>query len=364
METDKSEVRKKIGIFGGTLDPVHLGHLRAAEEVHEALALDEMWFVPAYLPPHKLEKELTPFEHRLNMVQLAIDGVEHFRASTIEAERKGVSFSVDLLRQINQIYGKSCTFYFVVGTDAALELDSWKDWQQIPKLTNLVIIKRPPVTIKDVRKKFSEIYPGMEMVTGPSPKIPKDGANVILAIETTGIEISSTRIRKKVKQGKSIRFLVPERVRNYIIENNLYVYKKEKTLQKGQDSTSPTRSMEIASKIYNEILDNKGERIVVLDMRGSSPVADFFIIAHGRSTRHVQGIASRMKRELGRQKIKCRSIEGEEEGKWVLMDYDDVVVHLFYEPVRAFYDLEGLWVEAPRLVMTETGLAREEKDNE
>jgi len=363
LETDKSEVKKKIGIFGGTLDPIHLGHLRAAEEVFEALALDEIWFVPAYLPPHKLEKELTPFEHRLNMVQLAIDRVKHFRASTLEAERKGISFSVDLLRQINQLYGKSCTFYFVIGTDAALELDSWKDWQQIPKLTNLVIIKRPPVTIEDVKKKFSEIYSGIEIETGPFPQPPEDGPHMILALNTTGLEISSTKIREKVREGESIRFLVPERVRNYIMKNNLYINKKE-SLQERQDSTRPTESMEIASKIYNEILDNKGKRIVVLDMRDSSPVADFFIIAHGRSTRHVQGIASRMKRELGRKKIKCKSIEGEEEGKWVLMDYEDVVVHLFYEPVRSFYDLEGLWVEAPRLVMTETGLAREEKDNE
>ncbi len=363
METDKSEVKKKIGIFGGTLDPIHLGHLRAAEEVFEALDLDEIWFVPAYLPPHKLEKELTPFEHRLNMVQLAIAGVEHFRASTLEAERKGVSFSVDLLRQINQLYGRRYAFYFVIGTDAALELDSWKDWQQIPKLTNLVIIKRPPVTIEDVRKKFSEIYPDMEIETGPSFHFPKDRAHVTLALDTTGLEISSTKIREKVREGKSIRFLVPESVRNYIMKNNLYISTKE-SLKEAQESTRPRESMEIAAKIYNEILDNKGERIVVLDMRGSSPVADFFIIAHGRSTRHVQGIANRMKRELGRKKIKCRSIEGEEEGKWILMDYDDVVVNLFYEPVRAFYDLEGLWVEAPRLVMTESGLAREEKEHE
>ncbi len=360
METDKSENRKKIGLFGGTLDPIHFGHLRAAEEVHEALALHEIWFIPAFLPPHKAGKDLTSFGHRLRMAELAIKGISHFCAKALEAERQGISYSVDLLRQVNSRFGDDCIFYFIIGTDTALELDSWKNWQELPKLANLVIIKRPSVSVSEVKAKFKEIYPEVNL---QMEDVPSREHGTVITFDTTGLDISSTAIRNRIKEGRSVRFLLPDNVREYIMKNSLYTTKTESGPRK-RSAAPPVSTIETAGQIYKEILDNKGERIVVLDMSGTSPVADFFIIANGRSTRHVQGMADRMKKELGRMGIKCRSTEGEKEGKWILMDFNDVVVHLFYGPVRAFYDLEGLWAEAPRLVMTEPGLSMEENDHE
>ncbi|NDY43249.1 ribosome silencing factor [Dissulfurirhabdus thermomarina] len=98
-----------------------------------------------------------------------------------------------------------------------------------------------------------------------------------------------------------------------------------------------------------QVADNKGEDVVVLDVRGRSSVADFFVIGQGRSTRHVQGMVDKIQQALEARGARCLGVEGEAEGQWVLLDYDEVVVHLFYEPVRRFYDLEGLWREAPRL---------------
>ncbi len=358
METDRSGVKKKIGILGGTLDPIHFGHLRVAEEVFEVLELDEVWFVPAFLPPHKIDRPLTPFEQRYEMVTVAIETISHFKAKELEKERQTVSYSVDLLKQIRARYGEALSIFFIIGTDAAIEIDSWKDWRRLPGLANLVLVNRPPVTLEQVRKKLAKLFPDRPVEVSP---VEADDLGVITAIKTTGLEISSTSIREKVRQGKSIRFLLPETVRKYIMEKGLYKVKKDLTQVIEKEHLD---SMSAANEIYRQIHDNKGENIVVLDMRGVSPVADFFIIAHGRSTRHVQGMANRMKRELSRIKIKCRSVEGEEEGKWVLMDFDDVVVHLFYEPVRAFYDLEGLWYEAPRLVMTQHGLRPEVEDEQ
>ena len=357
METDKSEPKKRIGLFGGTLDPIHLGHLRVAEEVYEALELDTIWFVPAYLPPHK-RGPISPFEHRLEMVKLATEGVDHFEAKALEAERQGISYSVDLLEQVRDLVGHSADIYFIIGTDAAIEIDSWKDWQRLPELATLVIVSRPTVPMDEVKEKFKKIFPALDF-RGPT-NLASGQNGAIITVDTTAIEISSTDIREKVKKNRSIRFLVPESVRNYIMRNNLYIPKK--SAGESQEPKQVSNSLEAAGRIYDQIEDNKGEKITVLDMRGISPVADFFIIAQGRSTRHVQGMANKMKRELSRQRIKCRSIEGEEEGKWILLDFEDVVVHLFYEPVRAFYDLEGLWREAPRLIKTKEGLAREESD--
>ncbi len=110
---------------------------------------------------------------------------------------------------------------------------------------------------------------------------------------------------------------------------------------------------ELVMTIAHEVLENKGEDVVVLDVRGLSSMSDYFVISHGRSTRHVQGMADNILRSLRKKGIKCLGVEGEREGKWVLMDYGDVVVHLFYGPVREFYDLEGLWSQAPRIEFRE-----------
>ncbi len=359
METDKSGLRKKIGLLGGTLDPIHYGHLRVSEEVYEVLGLDEVWFLPAYQPPHKLSRNLTPFIQRIEMVKLAIKDSKYFKVKDLEAKRNGISYSVDLLKQLHTIYGNQYLFYFILGADAAIDIESWKEWQTLPFLATLVIVKRPPVSMEEISKKFTAIFPDAFITRRPMA-IEKQPA--IIMLDTTALDISSTNIRKLIKQNRSIRFLLPEDVRNYIMKNGLYMEQYTgKVCRANANNDLPIEGIEAARCIYKEIQDNKGERIVVLDMRSISPIADFFIIAQGRSTRHVQGMASRMKKDLSRKKIKCRSIEGEEEGKWVLMDFDDVVVHLFYEPVRAFYDLEGLWSEAPRLVMTLEGLRPEER---
>ncbi len=107
--------------------------------------------------------------------------------------------------------------------------------------------------------------------------------------------------------------------------------------------------MEKVKEIASEVIGNKGEDVVILDVKGLSSLADYFIISHGLSTRHVQGMADKMRRALRKKGIRCVGLEGEKEGKWILMDYGDVVVHLFYGPVREFYDLEGLWSQAPRM---------------
>ncbi len=335
----------RVGLFGGTLDPVHLGHLRAAEEVREGLNLDEIWFMPAFQPPHKVAKPLTPFSHRFRMVQLATENVRHFRATDLEAQRPGPSYSVVTLRALNAARGKEASFFFIVGSDAFLEIHTWKEYSQLPRLSRLVIITRPPWSLKDIREAIRASFPDFQETEKGGLFTSGDGGSIRL-LRTTLMEISSTDIRKRARTGLSTRFLVPEKVRRYMITNKLYMPAANQA--KSQTCVQES-SLEAAKIISEEIRNNKGEEICVLDMRGISPVADFFIIAQGRSTRHVQGMASRMKKDLSRKKIKCRGMEGEDEGKWILLDFDDIIVHLFYEPVRSFYDLEGLWSEAPRI---------------
>ena len=356
--TDRSGSKTgRIGLFGGTLDPVHLGHLRAGEEVREALRLDEIWFLPAFRPPHKVSRPLSPYSHRLGMVELAVEGVRHFRASDIEAGRPGPSYSVDTLEELKRSEDPGLFFFFIVGSDAFLEIDTWKDFSRLPLLSELVVIPRSPWNRREIVEGLLRIFTDYCEAAGEKGLFTSSRGGRIRILNTTRLEISSTDIRRRVRTGLSVRFLVPEKVRRYMISNKLYL---PDTKADGENLTlQPLSSRETARRIFEEIKNNKGEDVCVLDMRGISPVADFFIISQGRSTKHVQGMANRMRRELRRDKIRCRSIEGEDEGKWVLLDFGDIIVHLFYEPVRSFYDLEGLWSEAPRVSLEEDKKALE-----
>lgn len=189
----KSEF-KRIGILGGTFNPIHTGHLLIAEGVKEKLGLDHVLFIPCYLPPHKKPLKLAPARHRLAMVRLAIRGNPSFRISTIEIKRKGKSYSVDTLEELHRLYKGEARFFFIIGSDSIPGLKAWKGIDKLMKLSKLVAVTRPGYHLR---------YPGVMMIEIPT------------------LSISSTDIRRLVKQGKSIRYLVPSAVRRYIVNNLL-----------------------------------------------------------------------------------------------------------------------------------------------
>lgn len=186
-----------IGILGGTFNPIHIAHLILAEEALFKLNLDKVIFVPAYIPPHKsVEGGLKP-QDRLRMVELAIEDNPAFEVSTFEIDSKTKSYSIDTLKEFRKIYGDDAELYFITGSDLLKDLFSWKNVNEIFKMSKFIIANRPGYPVKDV----------------PS------GAETVVI---TPIEVSSEDIRKRLKENRSIRYLVPERVRNYIIEHSLY----------------------------------------------------------------------------------------------------------------------------------------------
>lgn len=334
----------KIGLFGGTLNPVHNGHLRCAEEVREELDLDSIWFVPAGKPPHKSDEFIVDIKHRLAMIRIATESNRRFKTVDLESKRPGPSFTVDTLQEARSLLGPNVTLFFIMGSDAFVDIEMWKEYRKLPQFASIVVMGRQGSRWKEVRKTVSKAFPDHKPDNEERVYSLLNENNIIL-VNVTTLDISSTEIRRKIGRGKSISYLVPEKVKIYMEKNNLYIKENRSYINDKNVITSE----EVAIKIAQEIHDNKGEDIIVLDVRGISAFTDFFIIAHGRSSRHVQGIMSKIKKNLSREKIKCKSIEGDDDGKWILMDYEDSVVHLFYEPVREFYNLEGLWNEAPRL---------------
>jgi nicotinate-nucleotide adenylyltransferase len=225
MATGKSEPEAplRLGLFGGTFNPMHYGHLRSAEEVCEALALTRLWFIPASHPPHKTAQGITPFQARLEMSRLAVGDHPVMSVSDLEGRRSGRSYSIETLRQVRQEVGPAWELYFILGLDAILEIATWKDYKDLFSLSHFVVLDRPGYDRQRLAEVLrGEVHPSVRpFEAGRSFQHPS-GHKVVLQA-TTLMDISGTGIREMVRQGRSIRFLLPEPVREYIINHKLYL---------------------------------------------------------------------------------------------------------------------------------------------
>lgn len=196
-----------FGILGGTFDPIHFGHLVLAEKAREAFELDKVIIVPAAIPPHKIGEVTTEAQHRLKMVELAIKGNPWFEVSTVELDREGPSYSIDTIRELKKNLSDPESA-LILGFDSLLELYSWKDYRSILEETKIITAFRP----------------GYPIITNNQhwPPFIKGYLERILVLEAPLIDISSTWLRVELMYGRSIRYLVPDPVIEYINANNIY----------------------------------------------------------------------------------------------------------------------------------------------
>lgn len=190
----------RIGLLGGTFDPIHLGHLIAAEQVRDELNLQQVWFLPAPVPPHKHDQPVIDPTHRLRMVERAVAEHPHFRVSRVEFERAGSSYTVDTMAVLRERYLEH-DFYFIIGADMVEDLPNWHKIEQLTEYTQFVGLDRP----------------GYER-----PELADYIARRVHYVTMPLIDIASTDIRERVKAGRSIRYLVPDSVQQYIEEHRLY----------------------------------------------------------------------------------------------------------------------------------------------
>ena len=191
-----SSMKSKIGILGGTFNPVHFGHLILAEQVRGQLGLDRVIFVPAFMPPHKSNREVIPARHRFEMLRLAAGNNKDFSVSDIEIRRKGKSYTVDTLRQIKKRYPHA-ELFFICGSDLVSEIPSWKNVDEIYALASFVLARRPGY--------------GRRLSGRP-----------FIKISVAQVDISSSLIRRLRREGLSIRYLTPNNVVKYIERHRLY----------------------------------------------------------------------------------------------------------------------------------------------
>lgn len=199
----------RIGIFGGTFDPVHYGHLILAEQCREQGRLDEVWFVPAPRPPQKAEEALTRFEQRVEMLALALAGNAAFRIDELEKERSGPSYTVDTLTELHRRH-PAHEFFLLIGSDTLADLPHWYEPQRVVQLASLLVTHRPQHEVMPVEDLRSRL------------RLPASVSLRMEVVETPLIDIASRDLRRRAAAGRSLRYFLPRAVEIYIQDKKLY----------------------------------------------------------------------------------------------------------------------------------------------
>jgi nicotinate-nucleotide adenylyltransferase len=211
----------KIGLFGGTFNPVHLGHLRAAEEIREKFGLEKTIFIPAHVPPHKKDSVVSA-QHRFEMVKTALEDNPHFIVSDIELRRQGNSYSFDTIGHFSREYGPGAELFFIMGADAFREIHTWKQYPEFFSLCNFIVMSRPGSLEPEPEKNAPAGFAAMFTFNPGGPHYEHRSGRRMYFCRISPLDISSTGIRQAVREGRSVKYLVPDSVAGYILKHNLY----------------------------------------------------------------------------------------------------------------------------------------------
>jgi nicotinate-nucleotide adenylyltransferase len=199
----KKKTKRRIGLFGGSFDPIHNGHLQIATTAHEQLLIDKVFFIPTAFPPHKQHITLTKANHRLRMVQLAVEDCPNFKVTALEIQRKGVSYTIDTLQFYRKNYNLTADqIHLIIGADSLVDFHKWLEPEKILQSCQIVVYNRAGVDLNEVNEKIKQ---------------------QVFFLNAPLIDISSTTVRNKIRAGESLAALMPERVVNYILNNRLYI---------------------------------------------------------------------------------------------------------------------------------------------
>jgi nicotinate-nucleotide adenylyltransferase len=325
--------KNRVGIFGGSFDPIHYGHLNSMETVAERLGLDKIKAIPTCKSPLRPQTQGASVEQRVQMCRLGVEELGSLvEVDELEIERGGVSYTIDTLKALEKSEPEA-QFYLIVGLDQFAKFSEWKDYEDILKRVDLVVTSRPG----------SEFPYALEKLPAGIRSLAEDfdGRQVLLKNDRTihfvqlqDVEASATEIRRKVRLGQSIQHLVPLAVADYIQEHHLY----ESVAKNIGDFHKFTLFC------AHHLKEKGGISVRAFDLTNMNAPTDFSLIASGTSTRHATSIAESLVKEVKKEYgIWPQSIEGQSEGRWIVVDYGALIVHSFYDFVRTEYRLEQLW---------------------
>jgi nicotinate-nucleotide adenylyltransferase len=219
----------RIGLFGGTFNPIHFGHLRSALEVKEGFALDEVFLIPAALPPHKLSGEVAAAADRLHMIGLALEDSPGLKLSDIELKRSGPSYTIDTVQYFKQTLPADSRIFLIMGLDAFLEIDTWKAYKELLQEVSFIVVNRPRAGIHADGFRWKALQDYLQArisaeyaFDGSRRGFLAPGNPPIHVFEVTALDISSTGLRRLIKNGRAIEYLVPRKVAEYIKIKGIY----------------------------------------------------------------------------------------------------------------------------------------------
>lgn len=325
----------KIGIFGGSFNPPHNGHINNIQTVAKKVGLDKVHIIPAAQNPLKTPVEGPTPEQRLELTKLAFEqyGDQYF-VDDQEIKRGGKSYTIDTINQLRKEYDAQDLF-LVVGADSFEEIGAWKDSQKILSETNLIVTTRPGYDIPESLEEMPEYlkpfvaefdFNFIELTTGRS----------IQFITLRDIEISATELRKWLRTGKPVEKYLPLSVESYLKEHKLY-------RNLGDRIGDYKKFTAFCADI---LFQRKGINVRGFDLTNITAPSEYTLIASGTSTRHASAMAENIVMAVKEEyNLHPQSVEGVDEGRWVLVDYGSLIIHIFYDFVRQEYSLENLWRE-------------------
>ena len=327
-----SNTESRIGLFGGSFDPVHNGHLEIARESLLQFKLDRVLFIPAAQSPLKEHSPRTCDKERIDMLELTVGGDELFEICLDEIERGGVSYSFETANSVQQRFPEAQLFW-ILGGDQAQQLGQWRNIKTLAKTVEFICLPRNGEELSN----FS---------------LPQEVHLHMLDIPL--IKISSTQIRQSLKDSPDSNPLLPESVIEYIKSKNLYARPMTEGLQLTE------QDLYLLELCCQAIDETKGEDIVILDVSKQSSITNFLILASANSEPHMRALKRDLDKTLKDHNVSVLGLDEGDESGWSVLDAFDVMIHLFTPAMRANYDLESLWKDA-RPIDVEALLTKDKK---
>jgi|GEM_PF-26995 len=360
-----------IGLFGGTFNPVHRGHIEPVLEVREFLGLAGVHFVPVNVPSHREAPGVSAGD-RLDMLTLALEteSVPGLLADAREIRRGGSSYSIDTLTELRALYGSDHALVLILGLDAFLDLPSWHRFDELLDFAHIAVMERPGSGLPQKLPSWWQ-----SALTEDPGALTESTSGKIIHVDVNELDISSTAVRAALKAGDSVGDWLHADVAAFIETSDLYDSNGRVNMTQSATSESkpeskpasaPAASKSVAptsatatpkdkidsdriSELVVEAMDDaKARDISALDVRDMTDFTDFMIIATGTSDRHLRAVVDNVRTELKGSGVKALGSEGDDGGDWVLIDLGGVIAHVMRKEAREFYDLDGLWSDDVR----------------
>jgi nicotinate-nucleotide adenylyltransferase len=326
----------RVGIFGGSFNPPHMGHLNSLQTVAKKAGLGQIRVIPAAQSPLKVPIEGPTPEQRLEMTKIALQGWgDQFVIDDQEIKRGGASYTIDTIKNLRKTI-EAEDLYLIIGMDKLEELEQWKNHNEILKQANLIVTSRPGFNFPQsqdelpelIKKEVAEFdFNFIELKTGRN----------IQFIRLEDVTTSATELRRSIRIGRNVSKFLPLGLESYIKENEIYK-------APGNKIKDYAKFTEFCA---NVLFSRKAIMVRGFDLRSMSAPSEFTLVASGTSTRHASSLGDNLMRAVKDEyNIFPQSVEGTDEGRWVVIDYGSLIVHVFYDYVRQEYSIENLWKNA------------------